>query len=285
MIDSHMHIFDTRLVDPHHGHLRYLPAKSASLEEFEAVARPCQVHTCLLVQPSFLKYNNSYISNHLNGGQKPLGTLGVAMVNPEMSIEKLEALHRQGYFGIRLNLVQHAKEDLRFPLKQYGRLWRGLRERKMHVEIHLEGDRLMNVLEQISPHVDKIVLDHFMKPSEGLNGFITTTPKIYKDLKRYVDLEKIWVKTSGAYRVIPEKNHAEAVKNCRDLAAMLAGILRENRLLWGSDWPFTQNAHKVEGETAAEKYATIAITRDLWSEGGERFDPDAAFGELTEVGF
>lgn len=276
-----MHIFDANLVDTHNGPLRYTPTESAYLEDFLTLACKQGVSQCLLVQPSFLKCDNSYIGSHVNGGREPFGTLGVAMVNPHVTTGELDALHRLGYVGIRLNLVQCPDEDLRFPEATFLPLWKKLRERGMHVEIHLEGNRLMKVLEQISPHVDKIVVDHFMKPSEGLDGFIKKTPMVYRDVKKYGELEKIWVKTSGAYRVIPGKPHAEAAQNCRDLAAMLAGILKENRMLWGSDWPFTQHAENVEGETPSDKYSNIARTCSLWSEGGELFDPDAAFEELT----
>ena len=276
-----MHIFDANLVDTHNGPLRYAPTESAYLEDFQALALGQGISKCLLVQPSFLKCDNSLNGNHVNGGRKPFGTLGVAMVDPHITAGELDSLHGTGYVGIRLNLVQRPDEDLCFPEATFLPLWKKLRERGMHVEIHIEGNRLMKVLEQISPHVDKVVVDHFMRPSEGLEGFIKETPTVYRDLERYGELDKIWVKTSGAYRVISGKPHAEAVQNCRDLAAMLAEILKENRMLWGSDWPFTQNAENVEGETPSEKYAHIARTCSLWSEGGELFDPDAAFEELT----
>lgn len=280
-----MHIFDADLVDTGNGPLRYVPTESAFLEEFNRIASPRGIKGCLIVQPSFMKTDNRFISRHLIPQKGSLKTFGVAMMNPGISPEDFAALHESGYVGIRLNLVQQTDDDLLFPEKRYGPLWEKLKRFGMHVEIHVEGNRLMKVLERISPHVDKVVVDHFMKPQEGTTGFITTTPTVYRDLEQYGELEKIWVKTSGAYRVFPEKPHAEAVQNCSDLAQMLAGIVKENRMLWGSDWPYTQNAGRLEGVTAAEKYAHIAATRQTWSRGGELFDPDAAFTELTGLKF
>jgi len=280
LIDSHMHIFDVSQIPASRKKLRYVPEKSAFLSEYLSLALPRGVTTCLVVQPSFLGVRNKYIANSLSHGEASPEIFGVAVVAPDTSREELEILCEKGYRGIRWNLVQEPEEVLDFSSPLFHNLWDSLNALEMHVEIHVEGFRLMRVLEQIVPRLHKVVIDHFMRPYDGCQETKLKVPDLYRDMKRYVDLEKIWVKASGAYRVFPEMSHQMAVQYCSDLAAMLAMMLEKDRILWGSDWPCTQNDWKIEGESLEEKYATLRNTREIWSREGVFFDPDKAFGSL-----
>lgn len=279
LIDAHMHVFDIQQLSLSPKKLRYVPEKSASFEEYHSLAEPRGITGCLVVQPSFLGTHNGYISQFLNAEKE---IFGVAVVEPRISFPELKSLSHRGYRGIRWNLVQQSEEALDFSGPVFRNLWNYLNELDMHVELHVEGYRLMKVLEQISPRVNKIVVDHFMRPYEGFPGTFRKVPDLYRDVKHYVDLEKIWVKASGAYRVFPDLPHAEAVRYCSDLAAMLAVMLQDHRILWGSDWPCTQNEAKIEGATPQEKYATLRETREIWSRKGVFFDPDKAFESLIQ---
>lgn len=281
LIDTHMHIFETDWIDAAGGPFRYLPEESASFEGYRGLAEPQGVDSCLIVQPSFLKKNNDYIAGFLNNGTPPFATWGTAVVSPEMSVDGIRALRSAGFVGVRLNLIASAAGELVFPLSRYGALWHCLNELGMHVEVHVEGELLMKVLEQLMPHLDRIVVDHFMRPPEGKGGAIRRCPAVYGDVGRYSDPGKIWVKASAPYRVFPDSTYREAVDNCAALAAMLADILGKRRLLWGSDWPHTQSTNLVAGRTAVEKYGNIAATYAIWSKGGVVFDSDAAFAELV----
>ena len=281
MIDSHMHIFDVGALRGGDSSARYIPERSALFDDYRKLSSPTGVDGALLVQPSFLKTDNSFLLRHLATQNTSFGRFGVAVVDPRTPPETLEALHSAGVVGIRFNLVQTDDEALRFERRLYASLWKTLDALGMHVELHVESDRLMKVVDALYPHVPKIVIDHFMRPSEGLRGFITKTPSIYKEIAQYGDEGKLWVKTSAAYRVVPDAPHREAVRNCADLAEMLTEMLGSRRLLWGSDWPYTQNAEKVEGTSPDEQYRNVAATRELWTKGGTLYDPDEAFRELT----
>lgn len=281
MIDSHMHIFDVGALRGGDPSARYIPERSALFDDYRKLSSPTGVDGALLVQPSFLKTDNSFLLRHLATQNTSFGRFGVAVVDPRTPQETLEALRSAGVVGIRFNLVQTDDDALTFDRRLYVPLWNALNRLDMHVELHVESNRLMKVVETIFPFVRKIVIDHFMRPSEGLSGFITKTPSIYKEIAPYCDEGKLWVKTSAAYRVVPDAPHREAVRNCCDLAAMLTEMLGSRRLLWGSDWPYTQNAEKVEGQSPMEQYRNVAATRELWTKGGTLYDPDEAFRELT----
>ncbi len=281
MIDSHMHIFDIGALPAGDATMRYLPERSALFEEYRTISSAAGIDGCLLVQPSFQQTDNSFLLRHLDARNASFRRFGVAVVDPSTPPEDLEALRTAGVAGIRFNLVQTDDDALVFDRRIYASLWKTLNDLDMHVELHVESHRLMKVVDALFPHVSKIVIDHFMRPAEGLSDFIKKRPAVYKDIAPLCAGGKIWVKTSAAYRVLPDKPHREAILNCADLAEMLTEMLGKRRLLWGSDWPYTQNAEKVEGASPGEQYRNVASTRELWTKGGALYDPDAAFRELT----
>ncbi len=66
------------------------------------------------------------------------------------------------------------------------------------------------------------------------------------------------------------------------MTGYLVEMLGPEKILWGSDWPFTQHADKVEGEKAMDKYRNIFSTYKIWSKGGSLFDSDTAFSRLLD---
>jgi predicted TIM-barrel fold metal-dependent hydrolase len=283
MIDSHMHIFDIRAVSAGGGSTRYTPDRSALFDEYLKLTSPLGFDGCLIVQPSFFRTDNSFLLRHLDVKNPSFKRFGVAVLPPRTSPETLETLHSKGVTGIRFNLVQADDDTLNFHEHFPASFWRTLDAIGMHVEIHVESNRLMKIVESLFPHVSRIVVDHFMRPSEGSRGFIRGVPSVYRDIEPFCGSGRIWVKTSAAYRVVPDKPHREAVRNCCDLAEMLAAMLGKKRILWGSDWPYTQNTYKVEGDSPADQFQSVATTRELWTKGGVLYDPELAFRELTGV--
>ena len=49
------------------------------------------------------------------------------------------------------------------------------------------------------------------------------------------------MKISAPYRVYPQLSIDESVKQCSQLASKLIDTLGPQKLIWGSDWPWTQN--------------------------------------------
>lgn len=281
MIDSHIHVFNIDQSDFEKNSVRYLPRTNAFYDDYVSIAVPYGINGCLIVQPSFLKSDNKQLLDILgNTFEKKTKVYGVAVVSPKIPFEELQKLHNTGIEGIRFNLFRTTFSPGEFRKKNLVTLLRSLNELKMHIEIHVESERLPRFLEAIAPIAGKIVIDHFMLPEEGKKGFILKTPAIYYEIERSFPVERIWVKSSAAYRVIPFVPHSEAVKNCCELAENLVSILGKSRILWGSDWPHTQNWEKVEGGSVKEKFQTIMNARDLWTKKNTLFDPEKSFFEL-----
>ena len=280
MIDTHMHIFDASLVADDPG-LRYRPTDSAFLADFRAACEPNGMNGCLFVQPSFLKYDNSYFAQSLDTAETaPFRTWGVAVLDPATGADEVAEWAKKGVIGIRLNMVKKTKEAIADIVATNAELIRKVDAENMHLELHIESDRLLWLLDLVTPLIRKVVIDHYGLPVEGKEGAITAEPAAYKDLRKYAALDRLWFKTSGAYRVCPTLEYGEAVKNCIDLTGALAEMLPADHLLWGSDWPHTQHMYKIPGATPQEKYKAIADSYPLWSQNGKLYDSDKSLAAL-----
>ena len=101
-------------------------------------------------------------------------------------------------------------------------------------------------------HCSKIVVDHFGLPDPS-------GPQLCAGLRGLLDAprSRLWVKTSAPYRVFEGMLAGEAAARCAPLYRLLAEALGEDRLLWGSDWPWTRFA-------SVSDYATTLRWLEDW---------------------
>ena len=122
-----------------------------------------------------------------------------------------------------------------------------LRDRDLHLEIHLEGPRLAPVLPALADQGVKLVIDHFGLPSDP-------DPRSDPMIRAVADLHDrsaLYFKFAAHYRtsfdVTPH-------------AGELFSLLRDNHVVWGSDWPHTQHEHRTG---YADVWSRAADWRDL----------------------
>ncbi|MEJ8846081.1 amidohydrolase family protein [Variovorax rhizosphaerae] len=224
-VDSHAHVFRHDL--PFADGRRHSPDFDAPLAEYLGLLDANGVSHALLVQPSFLGTDNTFLLAALRANPDRLR--GVAVVDPSVSDAELQALAGQGVCGIRLNLVGAAIPDLR------SRAWVALLQRvkalNWHVELHLELPALPPVGQAVIDSGCRLVIDHFGRPgaadAAGLAWMLNAA-----------GTGRVWVKLSAAYRNwAPSAGQAQATA----AAARLLKAFGPERLLWGSDWPHTQH--------------------------------------------
>ncbi|MCA3865811.1 MAG: amidohydrolase family protein, partial [Burkholderia sp.] len=129
-VDAHAHVFAHGL--PLAPVVRHAPDYDATLDTYIAHLAEHGITHAVLVQPSFLGTDNTFFVDVLR--RYPRRFRGVAMVDPAISDHDLDALHRAGVVGMRLNLVG-------LPIPDFGEpAWRALFARinalGWHVEIH-----------------------------------------------------------------------------------------------------------------------------------------------------
>lgn len=235
MIDGHAHVFLRSLALL--AERRYTPDRDAPVTTYlEALTRH-GLAGGLVVQPSFLGTDNSYLLNALetaNANENGPRLWGVVSVPPEMPPDTLAEYGSRGVVGARLNLIGRELPDLGNPA--WRRFFRTLNDLDWHLEVHLEGHRLPLVLDGLRALCRKVVIDHFglpdPRPPYSCPGF---------RYLRSAEPDGLWVKTTGPYRVFADVGFDVAVEVCTLLYRALAESLGPGALIWGSDWPWTQN--------------------------------------------
>ena len=222
-VDTHAHVFRRGL--PLAGERRYAPGYEATPEAYLAQLDAQGLSHGVLVQPSFLGTDNSYLVAALR--RWPQRLRGIAVLEPKVSSALLQVLDDAGVVGIRLNLI--GRPDPELNLDPWPLFLRRIADLGWQVEIQVEARRLAGLLGPLLRAGVRIVLDHFGRPDPALGvadpGF------------RYVlslgDAGRVWVKLSGSYR-----NGDGGVAQAA--VPLLKRHLGVERLLWGSDWPHTQ---------------------------------------------
>lgn len=264
-VDCHAHVFrrDLPLVPGH----RHAPQHDALLPELLGLFDAHGITHGVLTAPSFLGTDNSYLLCAL--AQAPARLRGTVIVDPHVKPEVLEEMNRKGVVGIRFNMLRRTDlPDLRSPA------WRRVLESAAaldwHVEIYIEGPRLPRLLAPALECASKVVVDHFGSPDPQLKlecpGF--------RALLDAVNSGRTWVKLSAPYRL-----------GGADPQPYVKALLRAGgpqRLMWASDWPWTQNAEGMTYRRAldwlsawvpdAAVRATIlgATPRELFGFGKEK---------------
>ena len=103
-----------------------------------------------------------------------------------------------------------------------------LKRRSWLLEVQTEGTRWIKLMPELTRSGARIVINHFGRPSSGQG---IECPGFQSILQAARDLD-LWVKLSAPYRF--GARHAAAC------AAALHDALGSERLVWGSDWPWTQ---------------------------------------------
>jgi predicted TIM-barrel fold metal-dependent hydrolase len=230
LVDTHFHVFDAGPATPS---ARYRPPYAADLKGWHARLAELGDLYGVVVQTSFLGTDNAALLAALHA--MPGRLRGVAVVDPDVTDQELATLHGAGVRGIRLNL--YGDPDWQ---RIATASWRGLFSRiaglGWHVELHTnngDGGMVLAQLDAAIGHGVPVVLDHFGRPgTAGISDAIFDVATAVRARRQ------IWVKISAPYRL-------EAPQDWRRLAQRWREVVGEDRLLWGSDWPWTNHEAPV----------------------------------------
>lgn len=252
-VDSHAHVFKPGLKLA--AVRRYAPDYEASKDEFIRNFESKGLTAGLLIQPSFLGTDNSFMIEAIDA--HPTKLYGVAVVEPTITIEELKELNSHNIVGIRLNLYGIEAPDLLSA--EYQKLLGYLKQLDWHVELHTDAINLKNFIEPILKTGVKVVVDHWGKPTavnpledEGFNYLLSKG-----------ETKQVWVKVSGVYRL---KKGAE-LDVCKQLASMMLPRLLDSfgpeRLLWGSDWPHTNFEEFIDYDTTWNTFVEMVPDENI----------------------
>ncbi|MEQ4617477.1 MAG: amidohydrolase family protein [Corticimicrobacter sp.] len=228
-IDTHAHIFRPDL--PMTADRRYAPGYDALVDTFIGNMRENGLSHGVLVQPSFLGTDNSFMLDAL--AHHPGVLRGTAVVDPAIGEAELDVLEHGGVVGVRLNLVGQPLADYTDAAWQafFGRLAR----RHWSVEIQRGMTDLPAILPAIGQSGVAVIVDHFGLPSYA--------PEHAAQLQAFLNLlpdSNIWIKLSAPYR-----SQSDATQAADLLARLRAAYGHSDHFLWGSDWPHTRFEDKT----------------------------------------
>jgi predicted TIM-barrel fold metal-dependent hydrolase len=242
-IDSHAHVFTRDL--PLTPGRRYAPAYDATLEHYLAMLRSIGMSHGVLIQPSFLGFDNSYLLACLDAYPQQLR--GVVMADPVNALSYIDDWHARGVVGIRANLIGAQLPD--FTDQHWTALLSRMVALDWHLEMQIDAGRLFQVTPALLASGVRIVIDHFGRFDPALG----TSDPGFGYLLLLGQTRRVWVKVSAGYRVSAKPGDPEATFATSATAwSKLLPAFGADRLLWGSDWPHTQFEHVSDPQRALD---------------------------------
>jgi predicted TIM-barrel fold metal-dependent hydrolase len=219
MIDTHTHAWDNHcklIKNP-----RYKPSKAFPINSLLKEMEAAEVGQAVLIQPSFLGSDNSYLLNQLCLNPKKLK--GVVVVEPDIPYEKFAKWVTTGVTGVRLNIIDTDIDGEQIIIK-YQHIISMLQKLGCHLELHARDNHWFKLLPELLKCNINLVIDHFGR----LKNHDCDELKL---ITKSIETGQVWIKLSGWYRFDASP---------KILAQHFLDASKE-RLVWGSDYPWTQN--------------------------------------------
>jgi predicted TIM-barrel fold metal-dependent hydrolase len=221
-VDTHAHIFLRDL--PMIAGRRYTPEYDCNAESYLSQLSESDVGHGVLVQPSFLGTDNSYMLAALD--RYPDRLRGIAVVSNDISEEEIEAMDFAGVVGIRFNTIGKSIDQLGHP--EVAALLARIQRFGWQVEVQARARDLPAIFRYFASFQGPIVIDHFGLPDPLLG----VRDPGFRALLSAASSGEVYVKMSAGYRC--------GQVEVGTFAGALLAMVGPRRLLWGSDWPFTQ---------------------------------------------
>lgn len=236
-VDCHAHVFSADA--PAIANARYRPAYAATLDGWREQWTRGGITHGVLVQISFFGTDNSEMLAAI--AQDPRHLRGVAVIDAAVGDGEIDRLHAAGVRGVRLNL-QGAVDFAEYGTAPWLATYERIARRGWHVEVNTDAGRAPQLAHVLSRAPVDLVVDHFANPGDDADATFDALARVSRD-------RAVWVKLSGAYRL--------GGGDARALAQRWIATLGADRLVWGSDWPWTRH----EG---GRDYARLRSDLDQW---------------------
>ena len=237
-VDAHCHVFGPAADFPFSPKAKYLPA-DAGPDLLFALRDRLGFSRNVIVQASCHGTDNRATLNAIacsNGRAR-----GVAVVDPAITDEELDALHEGGIRGVRFNFLKRLVDYA--PKERFLEIAKRIDRLGWHVVVYFEADLLAELTPFLEAIPTIIVIDHLGRPevSAGPDG-----PEM-QDIKEFIRSHpNVWTKVSCAERLSSQGSPFD------DFVTAVAPVVEEfsDRVLWGTDWPHPNMQDNVPDDGA-----------------------------------
>lgn len=243
--DCHVHVIGPKSSYPLSAKRSYTPA-DAPVAALLQMMGELGLDRAVIIQPSIYGTDNACTLDALDtlGGRGR----GVAVIADSIAPSELDAMHRRGVRGVRLNIVSGGAPGLESrggrdlgPMRQLTTAVARLCARNgWHLQLFLAPDLLVAIEDHLAKLPVELVFDHFamIRPerphAEALDA-----------LMRLMSKGRAWTKLSGFYRISEDPFDPAIAPLARKLFDA-----NPERVVWGSDWPHTpaHNSQQIEDD-------------------------------------
>lgn len=232
--DCHVHVFPDPAAFPFWSGRGYSPPVAAA-DELLALQKALHMDHVVIVTPSVYGADNAATLDSMRQ-LGPQRARGVAVIDDKTGASDLDAMHRAGVRGIRVNLETAGIVDPGASAKRLEAAVQQLGARPWHLQIYTRLPVIEALKAQLAAVPVPLVFDHFAGADAALGpqqaGFATVLDMVRSG--------KAYVKMSGAYRASAQ------APDFADVAPLARALIAANpdRLVWGSDWPHPDSTPK-----------------------------------------
>jgi predicted TIM-barrel fold metal-dependent hydrolase len=241
--DAHCHVFGPADLFPYAPTRRYTP-EDRPKEVLAALHARLRLQRAVIVQASCHGTDNRAMVDALRW--RPDAHRGVAMIDDATTEAELDEMAEAGVRGIRFNFIRALGGAP--DMVVFHRAADRARARGWHMVMQLQGDGVREMAETIRALRMPVVIDHMgrVDPAQGVEG------AAFRTLLDLLRDERIWVKLSGAERMVPAPFTAAV--------PFAQALLRAapDRVLWGTDFPHPNLTVPVEEADLLDLLALVA---------------------------
>lgn len=224
--DCHTHIFGDPKKFPFFAGRSYTPqpATPADMAKFH---KALQIERVVIVTPSVYGTDNAATVWGLKERGKT--ARGIAVIGDDTPDRDLDAMHKAGVRGIRLNLATAGVNDPAEGRRRFNRAAERMKARGWHIQMFTSLAVIRAIKNEVLNAPVPVVFDHF----GGAKAALGVDQPGFSDLLDLVKSGKAYCKISGAYRASDKgPDYPDAALLAKALIAA-----NEDRIVWGTDWP------------------------------------------------
>jgi 2-pyrone-4,6-dicarboxylate lactonase len=250
-VDAHCHVFGPEARFPYHPDRKYTPC-DATKEQLFALRDFLGFSRNVIVQASCHGPDNRALVDALvNSGDM---ARGVAVVEPAVTDDELQALDAAGVKGVRFNFVPRLADEL--PPEEYLKIAARIKKLGWHIVVYFEESEIERLTPLFNSLGVPIVIDHMGTPDMSKP---VDNPKFNALQAMLAGNKDIWVKVTCPERLsVTGPPYDDFVPFARTLVERFP-----DQVLWGTDWPHpNMRTHVPDDGQLVDMIPKIAVTEE-----------------------